>query len=94
MLMEMRETQGKHNTSKGKSVCGKSHRKSSRWFLPFSVFYRSIAVGCELSLRLEMRTYKNDVRLYCVGFSTLAVVEMLLDPQTEGFSGPPCLLGM
>ena len=48
-------------------VRGKSHWKSSRWFLPFFVPYWSIAVGCELSLRPEMRTYKNDVRLYCMG---------------------------
>ncbi len=49
-----------------------------------------------------MRTYKNEVRLEHLGityltlgsFSTLAVVETLLDPQTEGFSGPPCPLGM
>ncbi len=59
-------------------VRGKSHQQSSRWFLPFFVFYRSIAVSCELSLRLETRTYKNDVRLYCVGFSILAVAEMFL----------------
>ncbi len=52
-------------------VRGKSHWKSSRWFLPFFVSYRSIAVGCELSLRPEMRTYKNNVRLYCMGFLAL-----------------------
>ncbi len=50
------------------NVRSKSHWKSSRWFLPFFVSYRSIAVGRELSLRPEMRTYKYDVRHYCVGF--------------------------
>ena len=50
------------------TVRGKSHWKSSRWFLPFFVSYRSIAVGCELSLHPEMRTYKYDVRHYCMGF--------------------------
>ena len=41
----------------------------------FFVFYRSIAVGCELSLRLEMRTYKDGIRHKRVGTSTLAVAE-------------------
>ncbi len=41
-------------------VRGKSHWKSSRWFLPFFVFYRSIAVSCELSLHPKMRTYKTE----------------------------------
>ncbi len=51
------------------------------------MFYRSIAVGCELSLRPKKRTYKNKVRLKHLGtlgiFSTLAVVETLLDPQNR-----------
>ncbi len=72
------------------NVRGKSHWKSSRWFLPFSVFYRSIAVGCELSLNLKMRTYKDEVHHKCIGTSTLAEAETLLGPRTEGFSGPPC----
>ncbi len=83
-------------------VRAKSHRKSSRWFLPFSVFHRSIAVGCELSLHPKMRTYKNEVHhehfgiknLALGSLSTLAVVETLLNPRTEGFSGPPSPLGM
>ncbi len=54
------------------------------------MFYRSIAVGCELSLRLKMRTYKNNLRHKRVGTSTLAVAETFLGPQTEGFGGPPC----
>ncbi len=69
------------------SICGcvrgKSHWKSSRWFLPFFVSYRSIAVGCELSLHPEMRTYKNDVRRYCVGFVALWLCWDVLDPQSR-----------
>ncbi len=65
------------------AVRGKSHWKSSRWFLPFFVSYRSIAVGCELSLCPEMRTYKNDVRHYCVGFVALWSSWDVLDSQSR-----------
>ncbi len=61
--------------SMGGIVRGKSHRQSSRWFLPFSVFYRSITVGCKLSLHPETRTYKDRIRHKCIGTSTLAVAE-------------------
>ncbi len=62
----------------GPSVRGKSHWQSSRWFLPFFVFYRSIEVGCELSLHPKMRTYKDEECYKCAGTSTLAVAEMFL----------------
>ncbi len=64
-------------------VRGKRTRKSSRWFLPFFVSYRSIAVSCELSLRPEMRMYKNDVHRYCVGFVALRLSRDVLDSQSR-----------
>ncbi len=73
--------QTKHTTCD--KVRGKSHWKSSRWFLPFFVSYRSIAVGCELSLCPEKRTYKNDVRRYCVGFLALWPCRDVLDSQSR-----------
>ncbi len=54
----------------------------SCWFLPFSVFYQSIAVGCELSLHLETRTYLSQRAAKSIGFSTPAVAKTLLGPHT------------
>ncbi len=54
-----------------------------------------MAVSCELSLHPEMRTYKNDVRRYCVGNSQHSgCVKMFSTRKAEGFSGPPCPIGM
>ena len=51
--------------------------------------YRSITVGCELSLRLEMRTYIRRSVAKSVGISTPAVAETHFGPRAEGSSSPP-----
>ncbi len=48
-----------------------------------------MAVGCELSLHLEMRTYIRRSVAKSIGTSTQAVAETHLSPQTEGSSGLP-----
>ncbi len=58
------------------------------------MFYRSIAVSCELSLHLKTRTYLRQSVAKSVGTSTPAVAEALLGPRTEGFSGPPYPYGV
>ncbi len=57
------------------------------------MFYRSIAVGCELSLRPETRTYKDELRHKRIGTSTLAVAEMFsAREQKASVVRPKCRL--